>query len=180
MYQVIESHGTNQPRVVMENLFRDTPRANVLVFKLGKVDAANKDDLGFKITGYIIKNHEGKVKETYREGSKGKDGKVQGPIAATQVIEIIKKFFSGNSCQAPNNLAVQDIKNRLKKLIEFAKNNNTRKLTGSNLILSADNMKNKFDMRILNLTHLKDLPNSDPTTKTIDAEYLSGLEKIQE
>lgn len=180
MHAVIESHGSNQPRIVMENLFKDTPRANVLVFKIVKDDSAGKEYLGFKITGYIIKNHEGKVKETYREGSKNKDGKVQGPVLPAQFVEVLQKFFSGNSCQGPNTLAVQEIKNRLKKLIEFAKNNNSRHLCGTNLILIADNMKNKFDLRILNLTNLKDLPSTDPAKKPIDADFVVGLEKIQE
>jgi hypothetical protein len=39
------------------------------------------------------------VKETYKEGGKGKDGKpIQGPKTAAQNEEVIRKFFSGNSC----------------------------------------------------------------------------------
>ena len=59
--------------------------------------------------------------------------------------------------------------------MDFFKNQNTRSMTGSSVLILVDNITKSYDIRIIDLSHFQDL--DDPNQR--DEGYILGLSNIQ-
>mmetsp|Transcript_23934 Transcript_23934/g.23615 ORF Transcript_23934/g.23615 Transcript_23934/m.23615 type:complete len:141 (+) Transcript_23934:341-763(+) len=122
--------------------------------------------LGFRVTGYIVKDKEGAVVEkVYKPFRK---------LAEDQIPSIFVQILKSNGREEVNREALEFLKVKAMQMLDFFCNHNSRNITGSSLLIIVDNLSNKFDMRIIDICSIK----AYETTSERDEGYITGLKSI--
>jgi hypothetical protein len=137
------------------------------------IEYANQKDakttsvsLGFRVTGYIIKDKEGRVVE--------KEVKPHGKALAEHIPAIISKVLSGNENGDINPEALAFVTQRAEEILAYFENHHSRMITGSSVLMIVDNVTRSYEMKIIDLSSSKDF--EDLTER--DQGYILGLRNI--
>jgi hypothetical protein len=170
--------------IKLENLLQGRANANILDLKMGttsitvntpldQYERANEKDakttsvsLGFRVTGYIIKDKEGKVIE--------KEVKPHGKALAEHIPGIISKVLSGNDLGSINQEALDFVTKRAGEMLEYFENHHSRMITGSSVLMIIDNVSKSYEMKIIDLSSSKDFEDLSKR----DEGYVLGLRNI--
>jgi hypothetical protein len=161
---------SKETMIRIENLLHSRPKANVLDLRMGtssitintpphKYDYIKEKDhktttetLGFRVTAYIIKDKEGKIIE--------KEVKPHGKVLAEHIPGILRRVLSGNENREINKDALNFLLRRTSELIDYFENHNSRSITGSSVLIIIDNVSKSYEMKIIDLSHFQDLPDT--------------------
>ena len=160
---------TNQDgkvNIKLENLLVGKPNANILDLKMGttsitcntkpdRIELTRAKDakttsatLGFRVTGYIIKDRNGQVLE--------KETKPHGKAKAEQIPGIITKLLKGNELDEINREALEFFRKRAEEMLEYFQNHHSRLIIGSSILLINDNVTKNYEMKIIDLCSSQD------------------------
>ncbi|CDW84054.1 UNKNOWN [Stylonychia lemnae] len=172
--------------ILLENLLADKPNASILDLKMGtsslslkkrakhdveriklKDSMTTTKTLGFRVTGYIIKDSNGNTLE--------KVVKPHGKIKAEQIPIILQKLLSfQNDQNGINSEAIEYLKSQISKMIKYFQNIHSRQMQCSSLFIIIDNLNRKYDIKIVDLSSCQDFKSLEER----DTGFIFGLTNL--
>ena len=131
-----------------------------------KDEKSTSSVLGFRVTGYIIKDQEGQVLE--------KVLKPHGTATVDKIPEIIANVLKSNGLASVNLEALKFLLEKAREMLNFFEKRNSREFRGSSLLIVVDNIARKYDMRIIDLASVEDYDSLDKR----DEGYITGLKNL--
>eukprot|EP01017_Pseudomicrothorax_dubius_P021121 TRINITY_DN2282_c0_g2_i3.p1 TRINITY_DN2282_c0_g2~~TRINITY_DN2282_c0_g2_i3.p1 ORF type:complete len:314 (+),score=60.67 TRINITY_DN2282_c0_g2_i3:942-1883(+) len=183
--------------IVLQNLLRGLEKGSIVDFKLGKltyfadsrpekiarqIKKANKSTsskLGFRISGFILKDGEGKISKRLLRSD------VYSCVNEYNIDGWIRRILLSNDATAINPEILVGIINYLQRLIYWFENANTRQFICTSICLIIDNTVKKFRIALLDFAYVRPLPAGEARdTNTIEAlhsllHYFIDIQKVE-
>ena len=151
--------------LILENLLYKRQRASILDVKLGMIthplEASNEKKeeciaktklttsgaLGFRVSGIIIKDKMGRVKE------KGSKHEIYFGITTENLPQYFEKFFKSNESEEIDQTAVNYFIGFVEKLIDFFENHSRRSWIGTSILFFLDNTSKFYKASWVDIGH---------------------------
>ena len=132
-----------------------------------KCEKTTSAKLGFRITGYVIRNILGDVADS--------GFKVKENIQEKDVSKILMRLLCCNGQMDPNMVALDYYLKRLNELLEFFEEQNSRYFRACSILFILSNVSNIYDLKLIDFAYVLPLASIE---KQKDEGFIHGLRSL--